>query len=146
MKVTYRGDYALKTVLDLAVNYDKGLSTTSDIASRIDAPVKFLEQILLDLKKGGFVESRRGSVGGYFLARQAGKISLGEVIRFIDGPVEPIACVEESYSSCTDISRCVFKGVWHRVSRATSDIIDNITFQDLVDQVNTKQKTLTYSI
>ncbi len=146
MKITYKGDYALKTLLDLALNYESGLSTTSDIARRIDAPVKFLEQILLDLKKGGFVESRRGSVGGYLLARSADKITLGEVVRFIDGPIEPIACVEKGYSNCSDINRCIFKNIWSRVSSATADIIDNITFQDLVDSVNLKQMTLTYSI
>ncbi len=146
MKITYKGDYALKTLLDLALNYESGLSTTSDIARRIDAPVKFLEQILLDLKKGGFVESRRGSVGGYLLARSADKITLGEVVRFIDGPIEPIACVEKGYSNCSDINRCIFKNIWSRASSATADIIDNITFQDLVDSVNLKQMTLTYSI
>jgi Rrf2 family protein len=146
VKITYKGDYALKTLLDLALNYESGLSTTSDIARRIDAPVKFLEQILLDLKKGGFVESRRGSVGGYLLARSADKITLGEVVRFIDGPIEPIACVEKGYSNCSDINRCIFKNIWSRVSSATADIIDNITFQDLVDSVNLKQMTLTYSI
>jgi Rrf2 family protein len=146
MRITYKGDYALKTLLDLALNYDKKLSTTSDIAGRIDAPVKFLEQILLDLKKGGFIESRRGNVGGYLLARPPGKITLGEVVRFIDGPIEPIACVEKGYSNCADIDRCIFKDIWNKVFRATADIIDSITFQDLVERVNLRQKTLTYSI
>lgn len=96
MKVTYRGDYALKAVLDLAVHYGAELVTIHDIAKRIDAPVKFLEQILLDLKKGGFVESRRGNVGGYLLAKEPDKITIGEVVRFIDGPIEPIACAEKN--------------------------------------------------
>jgi Rrf2 family protein len=146
MRITYKGDYALKTLLDLAINYDNGLSTTNDIAQRIDAPVKFLEQILLDLKKGGFVESRRGSVGGYLLSRTADKITLGDVIRFIDGPIEPIACVEKGYSNCIDLRKCVFKNVWLKVAQATSDIIDNVNFADLAAQINCKQDGIVYAI
>ena len=146
MRITYKGDYALKAVLDLALHYDKELVTSHDLASRIDAPIKFLEQVLLDLKKGGFVESRRGSVGGYLLARPPEEITLGEVVRFIEGPIEPIACVGKEYSNCTDINKCVFKNIWHKVAKATSDIIDNITFKDLVSKINSGEKALTYSI
>ncbi|MFA5272344.1 MAG: Rrf2 family transcriptional regulator, partial [Candidatus Omnitrophota bacterium] len=66
MKITYKGDYALKTVLDLALNYGKGVVTINELAKNADIPIKFLEQILLDLKRGGFVESKRGKIGGYF--------------------------------------------------------------------------------
>ena len=68
MKITYKGDYALKAILDLALNYGR-LVTIHELAARADMPLKFLEQVLLDLKKGGFVESRRGKVGGYLLAK-----------------------------------------------------------------------------
>lgn len=146
MKVTYKGDYALKAVLDLALHYDKELITSHDMAGRIDAPVKFLEQVLLDLKKGGFIESRRGNIGGYMLAKAPGEITIGEVVRFIDGPIEPISCVKDKYSNCADITKCVFKDIWHRVSEATSDIIDNITFEELVTRVNSKEQVLAYSI
>jgi len=146
MRITYKGDYALKALLDLALHYKQGLSTINDVAKRIDAPVKFLEQVLLDLKKGGFVESRRGNVGGYQLAKDPADIILGQVVRFIDGPIEPIACVEKSYSHCVDLNKCVFKNIWQKVAMATSDIIDNISFADLAGQVNLKQNTLVYSI
>ncbi len=66
MKITYRGDYALKATLDLALHYSNGVVTIHDLAKRLDIPIKFLEQVLLDLKRGGFVQSRRGKVGGYF--------------------------------------------------------------------------------
>ncbi len=146
MKVTFKGDYALKAVLDLALHYNKELVTGHDLAQRIDAPIKFLEQVLLDLKKGGFVESRRGNIGGYLLSKAPVQITVGEIIRFIEGPTEPISCVRESYSNCTDIHRCVFKKIWQRVSQATSDIIDNVTFEELVSQVNAGQEVLAYSI
>jgi len=146
MKITYKGDYALKALLDLAVHYEQGWTRIHDISKRIDAPIKFLEQVLLDLKKGGFVESRRGNVGGYQLARDPVKITLGEVIRHIEGPIEPIACLEHGYSDCSDLTQCVFKRVWSRVAQATSNIIDHVTFDDLRQQVSVSSKVLTYAI
>lgn len=146
MHITYKGDYALKAVLDLAVHYGNGVVTIHDLAKRTDAPLKFLEQVLLELKKGGFVESRRGKVGGYLLAKPPTQIKLGEVVRFIDGPIEPIACIEEGYKGCNDLYHCVFRSVWSKVAYATSDIVDNITFKDLVNQYKAKQKTLMYTI
>ena len=146
MKITYRGDYALKAVLDLALHYGKDLVTIHDIAKRIDAPVKFLEQILLDLKKGGFIESRRGKVGGFLLSRSPGKITVGDVVRFIEGPIEPIACVKQGYSDCRDVYKCVFKKIWQDVYEATSSVIDNITFEQLTEQSGAAQRALEYAI
>ncbi len=146
MRITYKGDYALKALLDLAVHYESGVSTINDIAKRIDAPVKFLEQVLLDLKKGGFVESKRGNVGGYHLAKDPAKITLGQVVRYIEGPIEPISCVEKGYTKCSDLSCCLFKGIWQKVANATSGIIDNVTFGDLANQINAKKEILAYSI
>jgi Rrf2 family protein len=146
MKITYRGDYALKAVLDLALYCDRGLVTIHEMAERIDAPVKFLEQILLDLKKGNFVESRRGKIGGFLLSRPPEEISVGDVVRFIDGPIEPIACVKRGYANCGDAPKCVFKKVWQDVADATSNIVDHVTFAQLADQVNVKQRVLEYSI
>ena len=146
MKITYKGDYALKALLDLALHYEKGLLTINDVAKHIDAPVKFLEQVLLDLKKGGFVESKRGNVGGYQLAKDPADITLVQVIRHIDGPLEPIGCVEKGYSNCIDLRKCVFKNIWKKVAQATSGIVDNVSFADLVSQINPEQKSLAYSI
>ncbi|HTZ10909.1 MAG TPA: Rrf2 family transcriptional regulator [Candidatus Margulisiibacteriota bacterium] len=146
MKITFKGDYALKAVLDLALHYNQELVTGHDLAQRIDAPVKFLEQVLLDLRKGGFIESRRGNIGGYMLSRTPDKITVGEVVRYIDGPLEPISCVKEGYSNCKEINKCVFKKMWQRVSQATSDIIDNVTFEELASQVNSGEQALAYFI
>jgi Rrf2 family protein len=146
MKITFKGDYALKAILDLALHYNRELVTGHDLAQRIDAPIKFLEQVLLDLKKGGFVESRRGNIGGYMLSRTPDQITVGEVVRYIDGPVEPISCVRQGYSNCVDIHKCVFKKMWQKVSQATSDIIDNVTFEELASQANAGQQALAYSI
>lgn len=146
MRITYKGDYALKALLDLTLHYDSGVSTIHDIAKRINAPVKFLEQVLLELKNGGYLESRRGKVGGYLLAKSPGQITLGEVVRFIDGPIEPIACVEKGYTGCTDVHKCVFRSIWSEVGRAASEIVDNITFEKLAAKMQINREAAAYQI
>lgn len=147
MKITFKGDYALKTILDLALHYDgNSVVTIHDLAKQADIPIKFLEQVLLDLKRGGFVESKRGKVGGYLLAKPPAQIKLGDVIRFMEGPVGPIACVEKEYTGCKDLRKCVFRNIWAEVAKATSNIIDKLTFEDLANQVKATKNTLVYSI
>jgi Rrf2 family protein len=146
MKITYKGDYALKTILDLALHYGKSPVTIPELARRADIPIKFLEQILLDLKRGGFVESRRGKVGGYLLAVHPSRIKVGDIIRFIDGPIEPIACVDKKYHGCNDIYKCIFRNIWQQVAKNTSGVIDNITFEDLVKKISSLKSTLVYQI
>lgn len=147
MRITYRGDYALKTILELALHYGlDSAPTIHEISECMDIPAKFLEQILLDLKRGGFAESRRGKTGGYFLAKSPDKIRLGEVVRFIDGPIEPVACVNPRYKGCNDIKSCIFRNIWEEVTASTSKIIDNITFEDLVKKLKRQEAVVSYSI
>lgn len=146
MKISYKGDYALKAMLDLALQYNAGLVSSRDMAVRIDAPIKFLEQVLAELRKGGFIESKRGNVGGYRLLREPKKITVGDVVRHIDGPIEPIACVNDSYTDCKEQHGCVFKGIWVKVNKVTADVVDNVTFEDLVIEKNKKNQYLEYSI
>lgn len=146
MKITFKGDYALKAILNLAGHYGGGPVSINDIAKDIDAPVKFLEQVLLELKRGGFIESRRGKIGGYLLSKPPAKITLGEVVRFIEGPIEPIACVKNGYSKCGDVYKCVFRDIWRKVAEETSEIIDNVTFGDLVLKIKSENQKLSYSI
>jgi len=146
MRITYKGDYALKTILGLALHYGSSPVTIHDLAKRADIPIKFLEQILLDLKRGGFVESRRGKIGGYLLAKAPSAIKLGDVIRFIDGPIEPVLCVGRGYKGCNDINKCAFRGIWSKITEATSKIIDNITFEDLVKKNKNFNATCNYQI
>lgn len=145
MKITYRGDYALKAILGLALHHEN-IVTINDLAKRAQVPAKFLEQVLLDLKRGGFVESRRGKIGGYLLAKPPAQIRVGDVIRFIDGPLEPISCVGENYSGCSDIYKCVFRQIWQKVGQATAEIVDNVTFEDLVEQASLSKEALAYQI
>ncbi|RKY32073.1 MAG: Rrf2 family transcriptional regulator [Candidatus Omnitrophota bacterium] len=146
MKITYKGDYALKTILDLSLHFGEGPITINDLARRADIPIKFLEQILLDLKSAGFVESRRGKIGGYLLSRAPSEIKLGEVVRFIDGPIEPIACVDKSYKGCKDLSTCVFRNIWSKIRDSTSATIDSITFEDLARRAKESSAVVVYQI
>ena len=148
MRITYKGDYALKAVLDLALHYNQGVVTIHELAKRIDVPLKFLEQVLLDLKRAGFVESKRGIKGGYLLARSPREIKLGDVIRFIDGPIEPIDCasLNNNYKGCADIYKCVFRNVWLAVTRAVSNIVDTTNFEDMVREINKNKGTFDYHI
>ena len=146
MKITYKGDYALKAVLALSLKYDSSILTIHDLAKDADIPIKFLEQVLLELKRGGFVESRRGKIGGYFLAKPPQDIKVGDVVRFIDGPIEPIACLEKGYSGCRDVYKCAFRHIWQDVSKAISNIVDNVSFEDLANQIKKQQEVLIYQI
>ena len=147
MKISYKSDYALKAVLDLALCYEgRDPVSIHDTAKRIDAPVKFLEQIFSSLKTYGIIESRRGSSGGYLLARSPEKITVGEIIRLIEGPTEPISCVKQDYTGCNEIFTCVFRSVWQDVHQATSHIIDNINFRDLALRYDSARNIATFSI
>jgi len=142
MHISYKGDYALKATLELALVFPEEVLTLNELARRLDIPFKFLEQILLDLKRAGFVESRRGIRGGYRLAKQPSEINVGEVVRFIEGPVEPIACAqkESAYKGCRDIHSCVLREIWIRVAEATHEIIDSVTFEELVNKIKGQKK------
>lgn len=146
MKITYKTDYALKAVLDLAVHYGKGVVTIQEMASRIDAPAKFLEQILFQLRKARVVDSKRGKVGGYFLARPPQEITVGDIIRVIEGPVEPIACIAKDYADCADIHTCVFRRIWEDVADATTRVVDNVDFEELAHDVTAKTQGYSYTI
>lgn len=142
MKVSYKCDYALKTLLELALNYDKGVFSIQELAKKGDIPEKFLEQVLLILKKGGFVDSKRGVNGGYCLAKAPEKITIGEAIRFIEGPIEPISCVgRKDYEGCKDFKSCVFRDIWSQVYTATSLVVDTVTFAELARRVEARRKT-----
>lgn len=144
MKITYKGDYALKALFELALKHEEegdGVMSITEISKLGDMPTKFLEQILLALRKGGFVKSKRGINGGFSLARSSKDITIGDVIRFIEGPIEPISCVEkERYKGCKDLASCIFRSVWKEVACATSKIVDHLTFADLVLRYDNKRR------
>jgi Rrf2 family protein len=134
MKITFKGDYALKAILDLSMSSQNGkVVPITDISRRQDIPLPFLEQIMLILKKAGYVQSRTGKGGGFYLAKRPEDITLGEIVRLIEGPIEPIACgVKGQPSGCAEEGRCAFKEVWVNVTEAISEIVDTVTFAHIM--------------
>jgi Rrf2 family protein len=138
MKITFKGDYAIKSLLFLARKYEEHADEyyqISEISRDQDIPLKFLEQIFLLLRKAGYLKSHRGTKGGFALNRPPREIHLGEIIRLIDGPLSPIACVSESaYQPCDFEPRCVLRPLWAQVNRSVSALLDPVTFSDLVSR------------
>jgi len=133
MKLSTRGEYAARAMLDIAAHANEGPVKIREIAERQDIPLKYLENILLTLQRAGMLRSRRGPQGGYYLARPPEAISVGEVIRAMDGPLAPIHCVSVSaYETCPREGICGLKLVWQEVRNAIADILDHTTFADVL--------------
>jgi Rrf2 family protein len=138
VEISKRGEYALRALIDfgLAEAADRPLLQLSELASKEDFPVKFLEQILMQLKAEGYLESRRGKLGGYLLARPPENICLGQVIRMIDGPLAPISCVSQTAyerCSCPDEEHCGLRMLMLDVRSAIANILDHYTLADVVE-------------
>ena len=138
MKISKRGEYALRALIDLGIASEMGwpMLQISELASKEKLPVKFLEQIFTQLKAAGYVVSRRGKFGGYSLGRPMSRIKFGEVIRLIDGPLAPIRCVSQtSYArcSCPDENHCGLRILMFDVRNAISTILDRYTLADIVE-------------
>ena len=132
MNISVKGQYALQAIFDLAAQKPGEPVKIADIARRQKIPQKFLELILSGLKQGGFVESRRGAEGGYLLARAAEAITVGDVLRFIEGPSNKGHAHGKSDSP--------FNDMWDQVDRAVSGVVDHTTFADLLRGWTEKQQ------
>jgi Rrf2 family protein len=132
--ISQRAKYALRALLVLAEAPPGEPLMISEISKRQAIPKKFLEQILLELKRAGLVESRRGRLGGYALARSAEKITFGEVVRLLDGPVALLPCLSRiAYrrcSDCADEANCEIRRVFARVAEATREVLDSTSIAD----------------
>jgi Rrf2 family transcriptional regulator, cysteine metabolism repressor len=141
MSVSSKCYYALRAVYALAEHNSSEPLKIAEIAEREQIPIRFLEVILNQLKGGGFVRSKRGAEGGYFLARPAEDLTVGAVMRFVDGPIAPVDCVSQSrHKECEFHGECHFFGFWGRVRQAISDVVDKTTFADLVRETRERKK------
>jgi len=135
MQVSQKCQYAVRAVFELAKHYGKGPVKIAQIAEAQAIPPRFLEVILGQLKQARFVDSRRGKEGGYLLTRSPLHLTVGDVIRFVEGPVGPVACVGGApQGECPLHGNCVFLPLWERVKEAVTEVYDSTTFQDLVEQ------------
>jgi len=135
VKVSSRGEYGIKAMLELARCYGQGYVRSGEIAAVRDVPEKYLCQLLISLRKAGLVKSRRGPQGGHMLARPPGQISLEEAFVALEGPWAPVSCVlEEVVSDCSGGNECVVRDVWLRVVQVTRDILRETTFAHLAEK------------
>jgi Rrf2 family transcriptional regulator, cysteine metabolism repressor len=137
MVLSSRGKYATRALLDLSLHYEEGLVQIHAIAERQKIPLKYLEQILLALKRVGFVNSRKGPGGGYSLAKPPHAITLGAVVRAMDGPLAPISCASVSgYAECgcPEPATCGLRAVWKEARDALAAVLDETTFADIRDR------------
>ena len=137
MKLSKRGEYAMRALIDLATAHELGrpLLSLSELSTKEQIPAAFLEQILFQLKTAGYVTSMRGKRGGYCLARATEEIRFGEIIRLIDGPLAPIRCVSQgSYAPCTcpDEAHCGLRMLMLDVRNAIAGILDRYTLAQVV--------------
>lgn len=138
MKISTRGRYALRLMLDLAV-YNTGTPITiKDVAQRQNISEKYLEQIISTLNKAGFVRSIRGPQGGYMLKRKPEEYTVGMILRLTEGDLAPVACVSGEDMECEQKECCVTMRVWKQLNEAINEVVDNITLGDLVEWHNQK--------
>lgn len=143
MKLSKRGEYALRSMINLGIADKVGrpLVRVAELAKAEDLPVKFLEQVMQQLREAGFIESERGKHGGYRLARPAAEITIGGVVRLIDGPLAPIGCVSQTaYApcNCPDEAHCGLRMLMLDVRNAIAAILDRYTLGDVVEVTTRK--------
>lgn len=134
MKISTRGRYALRFMIDLAMHSENQYIALKDISARQEISVKYLEQIASLLSKHGLLMSIRGQQGGYKLSRSPAKYSVGEILRLTEGPLAPVACLENPDMTCERLSVCKTLPFWKRLYKVIENYVDSYTLEDLVNQ------------
>jgi Rrf2 family protein len=135
MKITTKSEYACLSLIELSRNYGKDPISVESIASKYGISEKYLEQILLQIKRNGYLKSYRGYNGGYILNKQPGEINLAEILRLMDGPIAPYNCVSEiECEDCAESDDCRLKEVWGLLRTKLLEVLENITFADLLKE------------
>jgi len=146
MRLSKRGEYGLRAMIDLATwTKGNGVVQIKDIAEREKIPAKFLEQILLTLKNAGLLHSKMGIGGGYYLAKPASDINLGQIVRILDGPLAPVNCVSQSAyepCGCPDERTCGLRLVMLDVRNAIANILDNTSLANVSERIELAQALL----
>ena len=141
IKISTKGRYGTRAIIDLAIHYRNKPVLLKDIAEREGIPIRYLEQIIIPLKVAGLVKSVRGAKGGYKLARPPEKIRLSEVIRALEGPCCLVECVSDP-DYCDRIEICPTHEIWGEATQALKEIFDDITIKDLIKIAERKREKL----
>ena len=139
MKISTKGRYAVRVMLDLALQESGKCTKVKEIAARQDISEKYLEQIIAMLNKGGYVNSVRGAQGGYRIAKEPGACTVGEILRLAEGSLAPVSCLEADAEVCGRCETCDTLDIWKEVYNAVNQVVDNVTIQDLLERK--KQRT-----
>lgn len=135
MKMSTRGRYGIKAMLELALSYDKEMMSVRSIAEKQNISDLYLEQLFSVLKKHGLIKSVRGAKGGYFLAREPKEITIKHIMDALEGPINISDCVEKD-TRCDNLDRCATRVLWVKIRDAIDDIFVSVTLQDIIDEHN----------
>jgi len=142
MKISTKGEYGIRAMIELGRRYGQGYVQSAEIAAARDVPENYLYQLLITLRKAGLLRSRRGPQGGHMLSRPPDCISLAEVVVALEGPLAPVACVQEAIvHDCAFAERCVVRDVWQKVTDSTRRILEETTFAELVERERAQEAT-----
>lgn len=144
MKISTKGRYALRIMIDLAIHDSGELIPLKEIAKRQDITQKYMEQIVTPLSRAGFVSSVRGSNGGYRLAKKPSEYTCGDILRVMEGPLVPVACLENETNTCPRADHCLTLPFWEGLKKVINDYVDATTLEDLVNHYLQQQSD--YSI
>lgn len=140
MKISTRGRYALRLMLDLAVNDNGQYIKIKEIAARQSLSEKYLEQIIMLLNRAGYVKGVRGAQGGYRLSRQPEQYTAGMILRLTEGDLAPVACLTKEEDRCERAGHCATFELYRRLDEAISSVVDQVTLRDLADMQNILDK------
>jgi len=132
MKISTRGRYGTRMMLDLAAHHDQGPTPLREIAKRQDLSVKYLEQLIIPLKAAGYIRSVRGARGGYTLAKKPDKINVGQIIKVLEGGLSLVDCVEDP-KLCEREKNCPTRDIWLRMSERLMEELSSLTLSDVLD-------------
>ncbi|MDD7113646.1 MAG: Rrf2 family transcriptional regulator [Lachnospiraceae bacterium] len=134
MKISTKGRYALRLMLDIALNEKNGNPVRiKDIAHRQELSGKYLEQIISVLNKAGFVKSIRGPQGGYLLTKQPSEYTVGMILRLTEGSLSPVSCLDDENNICERLDECATIVLWRKLNDAISGVVDTVTLEDLIE-------------
>ena len=133
MKVSTKGDYGVRALVELAHHYGEGPVQSAEIAARQEIPEPYLDQLLTSLRRAGFIRSVRGPQGGHALISEPHEVKLSEVMVALEGSLAPLACVDDP-NACTKEGGCVQREVWERVRDATLEILESVSIADLAEK------------
>ncbi|MFR6290960.1 MAG: RrF2 family transcriptional regulator [Peptococcaceae bacterium] len=143
MKISTKGRYALRLMLDLAqYSNEQEYVSIKKVSKRQDISEKYLEQIVAQLSRAGYVRSTRGAQGGYCLTMEPDQYTVGMVLRLIEGNLSSVSCLEDNPNKCRRCNNCVTLEVWQQINDAVNDIIDHVTLQDLLEKQLQKENDL----